>query len=176
MTVQELILKDKSFNSEIFIVKANDMIKRVYNALALDELDKINHFISDRVYKKLETQLNSVKANDCQLVYDDLITNVTITDIRMDLDSYRIITSVRVNCLRYIKSKKDGSVVGGNVNSRSSLTNEVVFKRKKNVEERVTNRCYGCGTTFDINQSGICPVCGRVYDLEEIDYYIDEFE
>ena len=103
MTVQELILKDKSFNSEIFMVKANDMIKRVYNALALDELDKINHFISDRVYKKLETQLNSVKANDCQLVYDDLITNVTITDIRMDLDSYRIITSVRVNCLRYTK-------------------------------------------------------------------------
>ena len=54
--------------------------------------------------------------------------------------------------------------------------NIVIMSYNNAPEERVTNRCYGCGTTFDINQSGICPVCGRVYDLEEIDYYIDEFE
>ena len=56
MTIKELVQKDKTFNSEIFISKANNMIKKIYTAITNNELEKIDHFISDKVYNALKKQ------------------------------------------------------------------------------------------------------------------------
>ena len=175
MTVQELIQRDKTFNSEMFLSKAKNMIERVFAAVSENKLEKVDHFISDKVYDKFMTQINYADSKGCKLVFDKVRLNITITDIGIEVDSYRITTNVKVSCLRLFKSKENDSIVGGNINSFTHTDHVVVFKKKINNEVRVTNRCRGCGNTFDITQSGICPVCGRVFELEEVDYYIDDF-
>lgn len=175
MTVQELILKDKTFNSEMFLSKAKNMIEKIYNAINENKLEKVDHFISDKVYNQFVTQMKYADSRGCQLVYDKVKINLSITEVGIEVNTYKIITKLELRCVKYFKSKTNGSIVGGNLNTGSITEHKVIFKKKKNAEERVTNRCRGCGNTFDISQSGICPVCGRIYDLEDVDYYIDDF-
>lgn len=176
MTIDELAYQDKDFNRELFISKANNMVKRIYTAITLNELEKVDHFISDEVYNKFINQIKNANSRNCHIIYEEINVNTKITDIDKEMDTYKIYTDIEVKCLRYFKSRENDSIVGGNLNSRITLNNKVVFKKKINNNDLVTNRCRGCGTTYNINYSGICPICGRVYDLEEIDYYIDKFE
>lgn len=176
MTIEELVREDKSFNRELFISKANNMVKRIYTAITLNELEKVDHFISDNVYNKFSDQIKNAEEKNCRLIYEEVNVNTKITDIKKEQDTYKIYTDAEVKCLRYFKSKDNDIIVGGSPNSRIVLNNKIVFKKKINNTDLLTNRCRGCGTTYNVNYSGICPICGRVYDLEEIDYYIDEFE
>lgn len=174
MTIQELSHIDQTFNSELFINKANLMIKKVLHAITLNDLAKIDHFISDSVYNKLKNQIETANLNGIKIVYDEVNVNTSITDIKNQMNTYIIITTATIKCLKYFV--QDGKITGGSDNNRINLTKKVVFKKIQNNENRDTNRCRGCGTTYNINESGICPTCGRIFDLEKVDYYIDEFE
>lgn len=175
MTIQELAKKDETFNNELFITKANLMIKKVLHAVTLKDLSKVDHFISDNVYNKFKDQIEKAALNGTELVYDEVNVTTIIKDIKEQMDSYIIITNASIKCLKYFKSE-DGTIMGGSDNSRIILNKKVIFKKVQNNENRDTNRCRGCGTTYNINESGICPVCGRIFDLEKIDFYIDEYE
>ena len=176
MNVKELVQKDKTFSSELFISRANNMVKRLYNAITLNELEHVDHFISDNVYNEIENQIKKAESNNCHLVYEEISVNTSIYDIKEVLNAYKIYTDVEIKCIRYMKDNSSGAIVGGNPNSRINISKMVTFKKKLNNNELVTNRCRGCGKSFDINYSGVCPICGRIYDLEEIDYYIDELK
>lgn len=178
MTKEELARKDPTFSSELFITKANLMIKKILYAITLKDLAKVDHFISDNVYNKIIKQMENANLNGYDLVYDEINVNTTIKDIKEQNNSYQIITNVTIKCLRYLKAKEDKKIIESNIinNNRITLNKRIVFKKVQNIENRDTNRCRGCGTTYNINDSGICPVCGRIFDLEKIDYYIDEFE
>ncbi len=56
MTIDELMEKDKDFTSSSFISKANNKIKKIYNAITLNQLDTINHFLSDRVFNDIQKE------------------------------------------------------------------------------------------------------------------------
>ena len=174
MNVKELVQKDKTFSSELFISKANNMVKRLYNAITLNELEHVDHFISDNVYNEIEAQIKKADSKNCRIVYDEINVDTNIYDIKEVLNAYKIYADVEIKCLRYTKEKNSDAIIGGDPNNRINISKMIVFKKKLNNNDLVTNRCRGCGTTYDINYSGICPVCGRTYDLEEIDYYIDE--
>lgn len=176
MNIKELVQKDKTFSSEIFISKANNMIKRLYNAITMNELEHVDHFISDNVYNEIETQIKNAENKNCHLVYEEINVNTSIYDIKEILNTYIIYTDVDIKCIRYMKDNNSDAIVGGDANNRVTISKMVTFKKKVNNNELVTNRCRGCGKSFDINYSGICPICGRTYDLEEIDYYIDEIK
>lgn len=176
MTIKELVQKDKTFNSEIFISKANNMIKKIYTAITNNELEKIDHFISDKVYNALKKQMENADSKNCCLIYDDISVNTSIYDIKEVLNEYKIYADVEINCIRYIKEKGSNTIVGGDSKNKVIIDKIVIFKKKINNNETITNRCQGCGNTYNITNNGICPVCGRIYDLEEIDYYIDELK
>lgn len=174
MTVEELVKIDSNFNSALFISKANNMIKKVYNAVTLQELPKVDHFISDEVYSRFFQEMEYASSNGCHLFYDEVNVDSVIRDIQMIDDTYVI--SVNATC-KYLKYCLDvqGNFVSGSDKNRITVVHQVIFKKKKNNTDMTTNRCRGCGFTYNIQDNGICPSCGRVYDLEEIDYYIDQF-
>lgn len=176
MELKELVQKDKSFNSELFISKANNMIKKIYTAITNNELEKVNHFISDKVYIELKKQIDNADSKNCIIEYNELSVNTGIYDIKEINNEYVINTDVEIRCIRYIKDKGTNTIIGGNKDNKITIDKVAVFKKKINNNETTTNRCQGCGTSFNIIDNGICPVCGRVYDLEEVDYYIDELK
>lgn len=174
MTKEELIQKDKSFNSELFISKANIMIKKIYQSITNNTLENVDYFISDKVYNVIKKQIETTNSKNCCLIYDDISVNTSIYDIKEEMNEYKIYTDVEIKCIRYFKEKENNNILGGDSNNKVTIDKIAIFKKKVNNNETVTNRCQGCGNTYDVITNHTCPVCGRVYDLEETDYYIDE--
>ncbi len=174
MTIGELAEKDSSFNSSIFTSKANNMVKKLYNATTLDQLDEVDHFASDSVFARFKSRVSEAKANNLRLIYDEVSVNTEIKDISEDINSYMI------NCLvttKYCKYYIDntGKVVQGDNKNRSTVIHNATFRKKKGASMPEVARCLGCGTPINVNENGKCPSCGRIFDLEEFDYYLEVF-
>ena len=175
MTIAELVQKDNSFNSSIFISKANNMIKKLYNSTTLDELDNVDHFASDEVFNKFKRKLDDAKSKNLKLVYEQVNVDTNIRDIREENNNYIIYCLVTCKFYKYCLDA-NGNVVSGDNSSRSTIIHKVEFIKRVGAKNEEVSRCLGCGTPLDINNSGKCPNCGRVFDLEEYDYYINKFE
>lgn len=174
MTIEELKLKDNDFNEEIFISKANNMIKKLYNATTLDELDTVDHFASDRVFESFKSELENAKKNGEKLVYEQVNVSTEIKDIEEKKGLYMISCLVTCKYYKYYNSF-DGEFLHGDSDERVEVLKNAVFCKKVCAEEAIVDRCLGCGFALNANSNGKCPNCGRIYDLEEFDYYLDSF-
>ncbi len=175
MTIEELTKKDNNFNSSIFVSKANNMVKKLYNAVTLDEIDEVSHFANKEIINKFKNMIDSAKANGERLIFDQVNVSTEIKDIDVSIDYYQI--ACLVTC-RYCKYNLDsnGKIVSGSNTDRSTVIHKVLFQKKIINSNNGVYRCLGCGTSIDVNNNGICPNCGRVFDLDEFDYYIESFE
>ncbi len=171
MTLEELIEKDKSFNSSSFLSKANNMIKKTYNAVTLNQLETIKHFLSNEVFDYFQKEYEDAIKRDLHLVYDEVNVSCDIERILEEEEYYVIEVLAIIKYMKYYMSK-DNQVVDGTNNNRLTTTKKVVFKKKKQGKENLYHRCVGCGFTLDVHNSGKCPHCGRVYDLDQFDYVI----
>jgi len=172
MSLEDLFYKDPEFNSEEFIGRANLMIKKILNAITLNELDKVRHFMSDELYQKLQTEIDQNIRDGKRQIYEEINVNCQLAGGREEEESY----IVNVTCLcKYIKYKislSSGKTIEGMDDERVSVSHRIVFERKKGTVRGEVARCLGCGVTLNINDNGTCPNCGRVYDLNEFDYVI----
>lgn len=175
MTVEELSKKDNGFNSSIFISRANNMIKKLYNAVTLDELDTVDHFASDRVFNSFKEELDEAKAKNEMLIYDQVNVQTEIENIEEEKDLYKVSCLVHCKFCKYYLSA-NGDLLRGNQDTRIEVMKKAVFCKKIGTNREVVSRCLGCGMPLNINDNGKCQNCGRVYDLEEFDYYLDSYE
>ena len=170
MTIRELEKRDSGFNSNIFISKANNMIKKLYNAVTLDELDTVDHFASDEVFNKFKKELEMAKASNRKLTYNQVNISTEIKDIEEVDGMFKITCSVRC---KYYKSY---GISIEDMDSRTEVYKKAIFCKRIGAERGEVARCSGCGMSLNINESGKCPNCGRIYELENYDYYLDYFE
>jgi len=175
MTVEELMEKDKNFNQSLFTSRANNMVKKLYNSITLNELNTVDHFVSDKVFNKFKKMQEDAINNGERLIFDQVNVDTLIKDIDIVDNTYKITCNITCKYCKYYLDK-NGNVTRGNNTDRSTVIHIVTLCKKVGVERDNVARCFGCGTTFNINETGICPTCGRVFDLEEFDYYIDSFE
>lgn len=175
MTIEELKKIDIKFSEDKFITKANSRVKKVFNAISLNKLNEIQHFLSDDLYKNIVSKIESYNNPNTRIFFDEVNVSCSISKVLEDNDYYIIL----VDCtLRYLKYYVDSSFkyVSGNNNSRIVVNQTITFKKSKIAKDNSVFRCLGCGANFNINASGICPQCGRVYDLDEFDYIIYDME
>ena len=172
MTIRELEKRDSSFNSNIFISKANNMIKKLYNAVTLDGLDTVDHFASDEVFNKFKDELEMAKASNKKLAYNQVNISTEIKDIEEVDGMFKIICSVRCKYYKNCGSSVEEMTLG---DSRTEVYKKAIFCKKIGAEQEEITRCLGCGASLNINASGKCPNCGRIYELENHDYYLDYF-
>ena len=175
MTVKEFVKIDKSFNNAVFIAKANYMIQRIYNAVTFDCFDEVNSFIGDKAYEKLVHRFLKIKKKDGKLVYDQIDVNTEIRDIEIVDDEYVIYAIAECSFFKYYLSD-EGIIVSGDNHNKINVIHLVTFKKKIDLLDNVVNRCFGCGRSYNINDSSTCPYCGRASDLEDFDYYIFSFD
>lgn len=174
MTVEDYQKIDSHFSKSMFLANANHMIKKILNSITLNELEKVDHFISDSVYQKFKGQLEEPLKRNAKLVYDQVNVQSEIESIRKTVDSYQI--DVVATC-KYCKYFTDslGNVIGGSPTNRMLIRHLVTFQKKIGAEKENTSRCLGCGASINILESGKCPNCGRIYDLEKFDFVITNF-
>ena len=160
-------------NSDILISKVNNMMKLIYHAITLNKLDTVIQFMSDDLYNKFKETIDNNTNNNCRVIYDEVNVNSEIKNIT-NMNEY-IMIDVRCNIkfLKYYVSLEDGSYISGDKDNRISKVLNVTLKRKGNVKDTNIFKCLGCGYSIDITNGYICPKCGRVYDLDEYDFIID---
>ena len=175
MEIKELAEKDISFQVDDFLAKANHRIKRILNSVSFNELDKVKHFMNWEVYDNFLDSIQNYEIEGERLVYDEVNVSSQISTLEETDEVYSIWVDANVKYLRYVVNK-NGDVVQGDANARISTTLKINFQKAKDARplEEVT-RCLGCGTSFNIDESGICPHCGRTFDLDQFDYIITEW-
>lgn len=176
MTVNDLSRIDSDFEESIFITKVNSRIKKIYNAITLGDVDTVKHFMSDELYSKI---IDYVKNNDDDnkiVIYDEVNISSAILNIDEDNNNYIITVDCVSKFLKYFISKNSREYLSGDMDNRIELNQKIKFYKSKTAKSVDVVRCLGCGANFNINSNGICPHCGRTYDLEKFDYIISDME
>lgn len=172
MRIDELVEKDKSFDKATFITKANNIIKKIYNSITLNELENIKHFMTEDLYKKFEKEIIDATNNNTRLFYDE-VNVVSDIDRIEEIDSnYVIYVKTTSKYLKYYLSLSNGNLVSGDMNNRRTVSNTYIFKKKTNASVTSNHKCPGCGSNININDNGKCSYCGTSYNLEEHDYIL----
>lgn len=162
-------------DSELTAKFSNIYINLLY-AIMVKDINKVSHFLSSEMVKKYETLINDLKAKQVSQLYDEL--NVGEIDIikREEKDGLERIT-VRI-LSRYMNYLVDseGEYLEGNNEYREEHENILVFEKAANATELNYYRCKYCGNNLDINFTGECPYCNKVYNMEDHDYQLIDIE
>ena len=111
---------DNNIDETLFLTKANNRIKKIYNSITLDEVDEIKHFISDEFYQKIKKIIEDNNNKNLKLIYDEVNVACNIKKIPAILLDYRDLLYV-VSRLLLVQKK-----VCLNSNSYSSTYHRVV--------------------------------------------------
>lgn len=175
MTVADFQKIDVHFSESQFLATSNYMIKQLLYSVSMNQLENVDYFIQDSVYQKFQNKIEDVKKNNARLVYDQVSVQCEIDSIQKILSTYQITVKAYCKYCKYFTSI-DGKVIGGSPNNRISVIHRVTFQKNMVAENQLDRRCLGCGASYRVLESGKCPNCGRVYDLEKYDYVIVNFE
>ena len=146
------------FNSYV-----NNIVTKIFNAFTDRNLENIDHFIGDKLYKKID---ELIQKNDSTLF------------------DFNIIDSYMIN----IKEKKHNIVIDYYISINYKKRNEEDFKTIydeyklkfiKSKDTKIQNssrKCPNCGSNMDINNSGKCEYCGSIYDLENYDFILVDYK
>ncbi len=172
MQLEEFQKRDPSFQENMFLSHANEIIKRMFTSISCNQLENIQHFVSKTVYQNLKKEIEEASSFFSRLIYDEIKVSTLIDDFK-EIDGYWMI-HVTAHCkyLKYYLSLRDGHIVKGNDTVRQDQNFKVVFKKKIGASSNEF-RCLGCGITISIHEGGKCPQCGRIFDLELFDYILD---
>lgn len=172
--MDELLLLDKDFNEAMFKTKVDNVFVKLLTSVMLDELDNVKHFINDVVYNKYKEYINKLNSHNHRQMYDELnvksteIRNVEITD-----DKFIITVDVISRYMDYLVDKDNGNFVSGEKTKRIERNYILVFEKYRDTfKQKMARTCLGCGNNIDVNNSGKCSYCGRIYDLDKYDYIL----
>ena len=173
----DVLLKiDDTFNESMFISKVNNIIVMLHTAVMLDDLDRVRHFISDDLEKKYENILSELNSKRETQMYDEFnVKSSKISDIKIDGNKIEIDVDVTLKYMDYIINKETGDFIRGNNKSRIEKNYLMKFVKVLNKKYNgITYECTNCGATLDINNSGVCPYCRKVFKAEDFDYILTE--
>jgi len=154
------------------------MFVMLHTAIMLEDLSRVDHFISDEVYSKYKEKIEELQKNNYIKIYDEL--NVRSTEIiDTDIVDDKIIVKVLIisRYMDYILDKSSGNLVSGNNNSRIEKENYLMFEKRLNAKKlEISRECPNCGANMNINQSGKCEYCGSIFNTEDYDWIITKIE
>lgn len=165
---------DKSYNEANFLSYVDNLFVQVNLAYMKKNLSSIDHFVSDNIYNYLNSKLEQLGEN--REFFDEL--NVKSTEIiDRKIDNENIIIKVRLisRSVNYIVDSNN-NVISGNNKSRIEQVNILTFMKKIGTSSGVVRTCPNCGASIDVNKDGKCPFCKSIYDLENHDFVLINWE
>ena len=168
----------EEFNEAKFKTKVNNIFVKLFTCVMKGNLEEVRHFISEDVYNKYSSYIESLNSNNERQMYDELNVKDTIIEDRSINDEEEI---VRVRLISrymdYVIDKNTYMLKRGVNTSRIMETYRLIFTKKLDSKEiKNVRKCPTCGSSIDVNNSGVCPFCKNIYNWEDYDYYLESIE
>lgn len=168
------MILDPTFTSESFKTKVDNIFVMLHVSLMTDNMKRVRHFVSDKVYDEFNDRLSSLNNNNERQMFDEL--NIKSTDIvSVEITDDKFIIKVRLvsKYLDYVVDKTTNKIKRGNNTNRVEKENILVLeKRRDSKRQGVVRFCPNCGHPMDINKSGYCEFCHSTYNQETYDFVL----
>lgn len=161
-------------NQDMLLMREAHIIKKILYAYSNNELHTVRHFMTDDLYKKLIHDIENDRKLGQKVCIEEVHVELQVNREFDDSDKHYIETICNCKNLKYVL--KDNKVIGGSNEKRSLYSTKVLLVKDKDAPERTFITCEGCGTSFDLKNTGYCPTCGKKYKYEKYDYVIKEME
>ena len=172
--IKTIIEQDNTFNEATFKSYVDNMFVKIYSAVMHDELNTVNHFMSEELYQRFEQKVADLNQRNLRQMYDEL--NVKSTEI-ISFESTDTELKIKVlltsRYLDYYLNKETGDFVSGNNQSRVEKENILIMTKKRDfLTQKSVRKCPSCGASFSVNTNGICSYCGTTYNLIDYEYIL----
>lgn len=165
---------DPSFDENVFITKANNIVIKYFNSITMRDIDKYDHFFADDLFNKGKEMIAEAEANGSIRMFDELnIRFSRINRIEYDDNFYYAYVNMNILYMDYFINKASGVVVKGDNHTRVPHQYIVVFAKSRTAKEQVlVKTCPTCGASLNPNSNGICEYCHTVYNQEDHDWVL----
>lgn len=177
MTIEELEKLDNTFNQANFISKCNNIFVKFFTAIMMDNLNEVDHFISDKVYQYGENIISPLRNNNYKQIYDELnVKSSRIQQVSKDNNNHKIIVFLESRYMDYIIDE-NGNTIEGNDTERIQVDYLLTFAKRINATDQgIAKKCDSCSSPMNVNSTGICEFCGSTYKQEKHDWVLTNIE
>ena len=176
--MNELINLDPTFTESGFKSKVDNIFILLHTSLTTDNLKRVDHFISDKVYLEFENRLKELNSNNERQIFDEInVKSTEIINVEILDDRYKVTVKLISRYMDYVVDKTSLKLKRGNNSSRVEKENILIFEKKKSVKATgVVRFCPNCGHPMDVNKSGYCEYCGSTYNQEDYDWVLTDIK
>ena len=178
ISLEEYKQRDTSFDENSFITKVNNIVIKYFSSITLNELKRVDHFVSDKVYEVGSRIAKEAEDSGNIHMFDEFnIRDSKIIRIEETNDAYFIYVNMSIRYMDYLMNKVSNVVTGGDNHSRVLHPMTMIFKKyKKATEQNLVRTCPTCGASLNTNDTGVCEYCHTVYDQEDHDWVLDDIQ
>lgn len=175
MNIEEF---DSNFSEAEFLTKVDNIFIQICNAIMMESIEDIRHFVNAEVYQELEQKLSILQQKEQRQMYDELNVKTSRIMKKEVLENSMIIEVELISrYMDYIVRKSDFQLVTGNNQSRIQKRNLLTFEKKKDAKQlNEARQCPNCGANMDLNRTGICSYCGTTFQGENYDWILTSFK
>lgn len=172
--MNELINLDPTFTESSFKTKVDNIFVMLHMSLMTDNMKRVDHFISDKVYEEFNNRLTILNNNNERQMFDELnVKSTDITNVEIKDDKYVITVRLISRYMDYVVDKDSLKFKRGNNTSRVEKENILVFEKLRSAKvQGVVRFCPNCGHPMDVNKSGYCEYCHSTYNQEAYDWVL----
>ena len=176
--IEKLLKQDSNYSESKFKSKVENMFVQIKLAIVTGKIQKIDHFVNDETYNKIEQKVQEDIANNRIQIYDELnVSDIQIKNIEELEECFQIKVQFFSKSLEYYINKETRQYLSGNNHNRTERYTDITFTKMKNAKQyKVVRKCPYCGTTIDVNINGRCDYCHKIFDLENYDWIITKME
>lgn len=176
--IENIIKQDPGFSESKFKSKVENEFVQVMLSMVTGKTERIKHFVSDEIYKKIEEKVSNDRKNNRIQMYDELnVSKVKIKFVDEFEDRFQIDVIVHSKALEYYIRLDNRKFLSGNNRYRTEKNNLLTFTKPKNsLGLGNARRCPSCGANLDINKNGKCDYCGSIFQLKKYDWTITRMD
>ena len=170
---KEIIKYDSEFNEAIFLSRVNNMFIKLLEAIMDNNINGVKHYLSSDIFDKYNELVTLYKKEEKTRIFDEMnVKSSYIRSYNISNDYINIEVSLTSRYMDYFIDS-NGEYLSGENTHRIEKEHTIILSKKIESKDLGTaRRCPGCGKTLDINNTGICPYCNSVFNLQDYDYII----
>lgn len=176
--LNELIKLDNTFSESKFKTKVDNIFVMLHISLMTNNLDRVKHFINDKVYDDFNERLNKLNKSNQTQMFDELnVKSTEIQNVEITNDNFIITVKLISRYMDYIIDSNSKKLISGNNSHRIEKTNILTFTKIRDFKiQGSVRKCPSCGANMNVNSTGKCEYCGTIYNNKDYDWILTNIE